>query len=204
MRRIATVLLIAVVVFAACGSDDDSGDEPTTSSVSTDATTTETPTTDAPTTEVPTTVDPADEAAREAAGDAVDYWLTESFYPGADISDVRDCLVDALVRDLTPEQLDLIDGLDPEHSDEQDVAAMEVAVPVIDECIDEDAFRTIAVSSFEDIGEFDAECAADVVVSEYTIGETIRDLFFGNAGADEPSEEFIALFERLIDECPLA
>lgn len=206
MRRCLVLLAVVVVGLGGCGGDDKKGGTSSSASDSSEATsaTTVEPTTEPAETDATTvpTTSAGDEETRDAAGEAVDYWLTESFYPGADISDVRECLVDALVRDLTPDEIDAIQYLDPEHSDASDVAAVELAIPVLDECIDAETFATMAIASFEELGEFDPECAATILVDDYTIGETIR-LFFANAGEDEPAAEFIELFERLYADCPL-
>lgn len=197
MFRTPLVVSAALVLVSACGGDDSATVPTTAAPRSSD----QPLTAPAPTT-VADTTNPATDEAREAAGDAVDFWLTEKFFPGADIASVRECLIDSLVRDLSADEISTIQYLEPEHADADDVVTVELATPIFDECVDTTAFQAIVLTTFEDTGEFDAECAADLMATEYTLGESIR-IFFSNAGTDDFPAELDALLTRVSNECPL-
>jgi hypothetical protein len=160
------------------------------------------PTTPRATTTTALLVNP-DLQAAITAGSAVDYWLTERFYPGGELDrEARGCVIKGILARLTPAEVEAIAFLDPSAATPGTLALVRRIVPVFDICIDKAAFNVLAATSFAALGEYEPICATSILTSTFTVGASLL-VFFSTAGTSEEPAAFVDLRTMMKNVCAL-
>ena len=137
------------------------------------------------------------------AGSAVDYWLTERFYPGGELDRAaRGCMVKGILARLKPAEVEAIAFLEPSAATPATVALVRRIAPVFDICISREAFNVLAATSFAALGEYDPLCATAILTSTYTVGTSIL-VFFSTAGSADEASAMVDLRSMMSNVCVL-
>lgn len=148
-------------------------------------------------------LDNPDLKAAITAGTAVDYWLTERFYPGGELDrEARGCVIKGILARLKPGEVEAIAFLEPSAATPGTVALVRRIVPVFDICISQATFNVLAATSFAALGEYEPFCATAILTSTFTVGSSLL-VFFSTAGTNEEPAAFVDLRTMMKNVCAL-